>query len=714
NNWNNNACYIDNYLVKINNSEITTCNVLDGTKVICNGAFYNCPNLTSVTIPDSITTLSSNLFSVCPCLTTVSLPSSITTIKQHAFYNCSNLKFDSFPSNLKNIEDKAIAGCKYIGSYNNVLWNYNENNHSLIFIGSGDIVTGAKTSALLFNSDVFNNTYTVSFSDGITSIGKSLFCGFRNLTSVTIPDSITHIGDYAFKSCRNLISLTLPDSVTYIGNWAFFNCDSLKNINIPDSVTSIGKYTFDNCFSLNSIIIPDSVTSIGESAFSNCTSLSSAIIGNDVSTIGARAFLNCPKANIVASDTVRSIGDSAFYHCNMVICPLGSYTYNLLTSDNFTKYRTSHTMVVGIVTAKTQLSYILRKKNSNSVSSSVSKFKISTGAEAKATTGDDVDSDIEEEVLTPEQIADNLSHVQCYVVKDLNINDTLTFDSDLDVTLHLNDYQTDSKGNVKVDSNGNIVDGEVHTISGSSSEALIEVPGNLTISTTGEANGGITNDKGSVFDVKDGGSLTIENGTYSEDVSEYIDDDKVISKTNGLYTVIDPSTEDLTLENDGRQVIMPAGQNTFARNDLTGVQLRAASTSEYDIEGITHTVDVKEGMRFVSVVRSDILRGAVDYGYVLVKGKNVDNMNTRKSDIYVGSDGCVTMSLKGTKNSLANTAYSSANLNEGKYKYLTATVHNIDDDNAAIGARFYIKRADGTYVYADYTCVATMAMLKAA
>ena len=561
---------------------------------------------------------------------------------------------------------------------------------------------------------------------------ENTFKDCNNLTSVTIGKNVqfdNSVGIYnnntAFKNCTSLTTLVVNSDE--ICKNAFWGCTGLESLTIGENVTTIGASAFKDCASLTSVIIPENVTSLGQGCFEDCTEIQSIII-DDATDIGNLAFYNCSNANIVLSENISSIGYYAFYNTNMVICPINSFVYNSLTSSNFTKYRNSSVSIIGIVSTPRQLTSVLRHKANKTTTSQTNnlKSKISTGASAKYSTGDDdINIDVEEEILTPEQIAENLSHVQCYVVEDLDVDETLTFDSDLDVTLHLNDFETDSKGNVKVDNNGKIVDGEPHTLTASTRDAMVEVPGNgkLTIEATSESNGGLINTKGAVFDVKDGGSLTIKNGTYSEEVCNAVidvwqptPDNKVMGKTNGLYTVLNPKTEDMTLDNDGREVVMPDNQDAFARNELVGVQMRAAQEREYlnEGDGKTHTVDVKEAMRFVSVVRSDILRGAEDYGYVLVKGRSIDNMNANKSNIYVGSDGCTTVSLKGSKNTLANTAYSSANLNEGKYKYLTAAIKDIDDDNTAIGARFYIKRADGTYVYADYTCCATMGMIKAA
>ena len=736
------------------NTGITSINIPGSVTSIDNRAFDRCLNLSRITVDsnntnydsrnncNSIVVTSTNRLIVGSNNSTI--PEGINAIDISAFWGRTGLTTINIPGSVTSIDNRAFEQCPALMNItvdsNNTKYDSRNNCNALIETFTNKLIAGSGNSTIPY---------------GVTSIGYGAFSGRTGLTDITIPDSVTSIEGCAFWNCTSLKKLTIPDSVqTLHTNYmkgctaltsvifnnrlttissstfegctklmsvkipnsvktiefdAFRGCSALTSINIPDSVTSIQTSAFYGCTSLTNIIIPESITSISDKTFFGCTNLLSVIIGNEVTTIGSGAFAGCSQANIVVSNNVSNIGTNAFNKCNMVICPMDSYVYNLLTSYNFLTFRNAGTTPVGIVTAKYQLNQLLKGKSKNSNSTTSSKTKLLTGySNSKKKTGSG--NKVLEEI-----IEENLSNVECYVVEDLKIENTLNFDKNLNVTLHLNEVETDNEGNVVVDSVGNIVDGEAHTISGSNDEALIEVPGNLTITTTKEASGGIINDNGDLFDVKNNGNLKIENGTYSEDVSEYIANDKVISKTNNRYTVVNPTTKDLSLEDDGHEMIMPNNQNTFSRNEFLGVQIRRASERNYFNEGdlSIHTVAVEEAMRFVSVIRTDILRGAEDYGYVLVKGRNYDNMKSRQNDIYSGSDGCVTVSLKGTKNTLANTPYSSKNLDEGKYKYLTAAVHHIDDDNTAIGARFYIKRLDGTYVYSDYTCISTMGKLKA-
>ena len=75
------------------------------------------------------------------------------------------------------------------------------------------------------------------------------------------------------------------------------------------------------------------------------------------------------------------IGDYAFYNTSAVVCPYGSHVYELLTGNNYTRYRSSTTEVIGIVSSSNQLMSVFKAKNNNSVlSTGSSKSKAMTGA----------------------------------------------------------------------------------------------------------------------------------------------------------------------------------------------------------------------------------------------------------------------------------------------------------------------------------------------
>ena len=254
--------------------------VKEGTRIICNGAFYFCRSLSKIVIPSSVTSIGEWAFSNCGSLSTIVIPSSVTSIGDRAFSSCTSLKYISIPKSVIGLNGNPFAD-----------WNGKLQCLSPNFINEDDI---------LFNKD------------------KNKIISFRNqnIESYVIPSSVTSIGDWAFSGCSSLSKIVIPSSVTSIGDSAFLGCSSLSKIVIPSCVIKIGNGAFYSCRSLSEIVIPSSVTSIGNDAFSKCSSLSKIVIPSSVTSIGEMAFMDCDSlSEIVIPSSVTSIGDSAFYRC---------------------------------------------------------------------------------------------------------------------------------------------------------------------------------------------------------------------------------------------------------------------------------------------------------------------------------------------------------------------------------------------------------------
>ena len=129
---------------------------------------------------------------------------------------------------------------------------------------------------------------------------------------------------------------------------------------------------------------------------------------------------------------------------------------------------------------------------------------------------------------------------------------------------------------------------------------------------------------------------------------------------------------------------------------LLGVQKKVES-DELDSES-------KTDVRFVSVVNTDILKDADEYGYIFAKADNKEQARDNVDMIVSSNAKVLTVPCKKESSNLitSNTVSGDygnyyANTN---YKYVTATVNGIGDSTVA--ARFYVKK-DDKYYYADYT-----------
>ena len=198
-------------LLKVPRELIGAYSVKEGTRIICDEAFWWCESLPDIVIPTSVTSIGDRAFWGCRSLSDIVIPSSVTSIGDCAFGYCSSLKYISIPKSVICLNANPFAD-----------WDGKLKCLSPNFIYEDDV---------LFNKD------------------KSKIISFRNqnIESYVIPNSVTSIGDGAFSYCSSLHSVFIPDSVTSIGDCAFWDCSSLSKIVIPSSVTSIGDGAFDGC-----------------------------------------------------------------------------------------------------------------------------------------------------------------------------------------------------------------------------------------------------------------------------------------------------------------------------------------------------------------------------------------------------------------------------------------------------------------------------------
>ena len=350
-------------------SDIKEYKIKDGTKVICDSAFYWCTSLKEISIPASVTTIGDYAFGRCESLKEISIPTSVTAIGDEVFSWCESLKEIVLPEKLKIIGTNPFTGCRCKISSN-----------SPHFIVKDNVLYDADMSTLI---SYLSEHTEFAIPAGVTAIGDGAFSWCESLKEISIPASVTTIGNEAFSGCESLQKISIPASVTAIGDYAFGGCESLKEISIPESVTAIGDEVFSGCESLKEIVLPEKlkiigtnpftgcrckissnsphfivkdnvlydadmstlisylsehtefaipagVTAIGDGAFSWCESLKEISIPASVTTIGNEAFSGCEslqKISIPAS--VTAIGDNAFLGCfslQKIKIPIGSRT----------------------------------------------------------------------------------------------------------------------------------------------------------------------------------------------------------------------------------------------------------------------------------------------------------------------------------------------------------------------------------------------------
>ena len=134
--------------------------VLDGTVVICDGAF-------------------SNFFYHYTNLVKINLPKSVTCIGEVAFWGCKNMK-----------EIKVSESNKAYRSIDGVL--YTKDLKTIICYPKG------------------KEDEKFAIPSGVTCIEDIAFSGCSNLKEINIPSGVTCIGEFAFSYCENLKEINIP------------------------------------------------------------------------------------------------------------------------------------------------------------------------------------------------------------------------------------------------------------------------------------------------------------------------------------------------------------------------------------------------------------------------------------------------------------------------------------------------------------------------
>ena len=90
--------------------------IKDGTKVVADGAFSYCNNLTDIIMPKSLTGIGNKSFRGCSSLTNIIIPESVTNIGVQAFDGCCSLTSITLPENVSSIGDYAFRNCSSLTS----------------------------------------------------------------------------------------------------------------------------------------------------------------------------------------------------------------------------------------------------------------------------------------------------------------------------------------------------------------------------------------------------------------------------------------------------------------------------------------------------------------------------------------------------------------------------------------------------------------------
>lgn len=275
----------------------------------------------------------------------VILPSSFThdgitydnyAIDSSVFVNNKTIDVITIPASVTEIGKNAfsyswITGLVFEGD--SIIVRQSAFNYCTRLVGDIILPSGTYEANAFYNC---NSLATVTFKNGATTIGNSLFASCYTISSITLGEGLTSIGNNAFQNCSNLTHMDIPASVKTVGDKIFYEANQLKTItfkegsqleevgisafanrelkdcDLPQSLKTIGQQAFSG-IKATRITLSSSIESIDSQAFEGAT-IEEVIINCD--TLAPYIFRNCKNLNkVTINGNLRTISDQAFYGC---------------------------------------------------------------------------------------------------------------------------------------------------------------------------------------------------------------------------------------------------------------------------------------------------------------------------------------------------------------------------------------------------------------
>ena len=285
-------------------SNLNIPSTIDGKQVSYIGreSFLGNKYLNSVTIPDSVKVIQQGAFAECSNLSTLKFGKNVEKIYDYVFFQ-TNIKEITLPKKLNHISGTAFLG-------NHVIKNINVDANNTNFSSNNGIVFSKdKKKIVLYPQGKTEKEYTIPST--VEEICDSAF-SYAQVESITIPRSVKKFGNYVFSS-TNIKSITIPSTVTEMGYGPVADCQKLISANIQSKVKVLPYDMFNGCASLKNVTLNDNIEEIYNRAFYGCKSLSNITLPKNLKKIDAGSFYECSNLNnIKIPSGVRYISNYAF------------------------------------------------------------------------------------------------------------------------------------------------------------------------------------------------------------------------------------------------------------------------------------------------------------------------------------------------------------------------------------------------------------------
>lgn len=329
--------------------------VPESTKLICDYAFFECLNLTTLILPSAFEGFTfSGALDYDP----------YNQLVGSEFTGCKNLERIELESSDNKSGYVSVDGVLY-WKRNGIDYVFADDRHDEL-----DQLVGSSTwnfwELCQYPPGRKDETYKMADApDGYNVITLGTLNGCQNLREIYFPDMPLVIEQDAARGCFALNTINLPVTLN-IDNGAFYECISLKSIDLSKSANkTLYKFTFMHCTSLESIILPKNLEDISELVFNQCDALKEFTLPATVKHISCSAFAQCKNLSklsvesgntvydsrencnaiietgtdklvigtksTIIPETITAIGDSAFYCCEMTTLTIPANVKNIGT-----------------------------------------------------------------------------------------------------------------------------------------------------------------------------------------------------------------------------------------------------------------------------------------------------------------------------------------------------------------------------------------------
>lgn len=295
--------------------------VPEGVSEIGASAFYNCSKLESLVLSVGVESIQKNAFDHCTALKTITLSNTLKEIGSDAFSHCTALtKFTCDTPGILRIESRAFLECDTLSEISV--------SEQLNYVGDSAFYNCKKLRRV---SSAANKTGAQLQS--VTYIGKNAFFQCTALPGVVMGDVLETVGDYAFDTTR-FTSISFPDGLTSLGRNVIWRNPNLTHVHLPDNLQTLPPYMFNSSARLEKLTLPAGLKTIDTGAFRDSTSLGALVLPDGLETIGFGAFQQA-EMHLYIPDSVTTIQQDAFDDAKVIFyCSANSYAAQFAAAND--------------------------------------------------------------------------------------------------------------------------------------------------------------------------------------------------------------------------------------------------------------------------------------------------------------------------------------------------------------------------------------------